>query len=48
MIFSGGINLIDSDDLMENDNFRYGLNLDLDKVGDLDSRKGWGRIRRIK
>lgn len=40
--FSGGINLIDSDDLMDSDNFRYGLNLDLDKVGDLDSRKGWG------
>lgn len=40
--FSGGINLVDSDDLMNARDFRYGLNLDLDKVGDLDSRQGWG------
>lgn len=40
--FSGGVNLVDSDDLMDTDSFRYGLNLDLDKIGDLDSREGWG------
>lgn len=40
--FSGGVNLMDSDDLMRTDNFRYGLNVDLDRIGDLDSREGWG------
>lgn len=41
--FSDGINIADSDDYMGNKSVRYALNYDLDMLGDLQARKGWGK-----
>lgn len=42
--FSGGINMRDSDDLMDDDQIRYGYNMTIDEQGDIKSRKGWKEL----
>jgi len=42
--FSGGVNLMYSDDLLKDNEMRYMMNYELDNTGELRSRKGYSQV----